>query len=518
MLQTGDISRRARRPSVAPIQIPATPVQTTPLQLKRRASRASRKSRSIKTSVNVPPSPAWASDSELDPVSAVSGVSAARDALNKSFSFSARTPATGFGFEESVSQEKKDIDLAFAKEMGHRMERQDSATLPRDVMWESAQETKSLSHKSSSQSLKKRKRDAVISINPLPPLEAFTSPKQDSRHVKTPIKESTRNDEQSPSAAPTRKDSLFRSRPRAPPRANPPPQAVSPSTQKLGYLDQLALSRMSRIAEGDTEASSGTGSPAFSPPSNRRFRKQKPSLSSPRTAPSTGGTSPSLYSNISSPHYSPGQKSGPPSSRTDSDLESFLEGFQISKSVSSPSFKHDQESFNSKSPRSPLYNKGSVPLSASTAFSSLGPPSSSFAGVFRTISEPPTSQRSDCSQPVSGSSTPSKAPSQTTNFTTQTKHTKSTAITSPTGSVPNSARGPKQVLRYQEDSSPSIASSTIKTPVTGSQSKGKRDEINTYRKLLTIIMFRYCNTPEISRRCPVGREQSIYIFTSFSSC
>ena len=92
LLQSGDQPRRARRPSVAPIQIPVVPVQTIPLQLRKRASRASRasrKSRSNRTSVNAPPSPGWASDSELEPASAVSGVSAARDVLSKSFSFSA---------------------------------------------------------------------------------------------------------------------------------------------------------------------------------------------------------------------------------------------------------------------------------------------------------------------------------------------------------------------------------------------------------------------------------------------
>lgn len=449
------------------------PVQTIPLQLRKRASRASRvsrKSRSNRTSVNAPPSPGWASDSELEPASAVSGVSAARDVLSKSFSFSARTPATGFGFGDATAQEKRDSDVAFAREMGSRMARQDSATLPRDLVWESVPETKSISHKSSSQSLKKRKRDAVISVDPLPPLDSLASPKQDNRSAKSPTREIPNNGEQSPPAAPARKDSLYRSRPRQQPRANPPSLPIGPSVQKDDYIDQLARHRMSRIVEGDTDASSGTASPALSPPLGKGFRKQKSSLGSPRTAPSTGATSPSMYSSFTSPHHSPRKRSGPPSSRTDSDYESFLDGFPGSNSLSSPSFGRETST---KSPKSPSSSKGSVPLSASSISSSLGLPSGSLTGVFRTISEPPCLKRSDRSQPDSTSSTPSKAASQTSYSTSQTKYTKSTAITSPTGSVPLSSHAQKRFLPSREGSSSSLASSTIKTPVSSSQAKSE---------------------------------------------
>ncbi|THH03253.1 hypothetical protein EW145_g6402 [Phellinidium pouzarii] len=78
-------TRRVPMPIVAPIQIPSSPAQTVPVQSQQHASRKRRSN-----TLHTPSSPGWASDSELDPASAVSGISTARDVLTKSFSFSAR--------------------------------------------------------------------------------------------------------------------------------------------------------------------------------------------------------------------------------------------------------------------------------------------------------------------------------------------------------------------------------------------------------------------------------------------
>lgn len=415
-------------------------------------------------SVNAPPSPGWASDSELDPISAVSGVSAPRDIMSKSFSFSARTPATGLGFGDADSQGKRDSDFLFAKEMGQRIARQDSATLPRDLVWESTQETKSVSHKSSSQSLKKRKRDAVISIDPIPSLEALVA--SGSKSIAKLSLGKILDDEPSDPAVPTRKESLYRARAR-PPRVNPIPRTTTPSTQKLDYNDQAALHRVSRILEGDTDASSGITSPALSP-ANKGLRSPNSAISSSKITPSTGATSPSLYSAYSSPRPSPRKPSGPSSYKSDSDLDSFLEGFKGSQALVSPHFRRERGGAHLKSPKSPLSAEGSVPPSASPISSSPGPSSGSLSGAFRIITERQRINRSGVDQFNSGSSAPSKAVSQSNYAPAQNKPAKASLISS--GPL---SRADEVTPRINESSTSSIASIPIKAPVTKTQDQSK---------------------------------------------
>ena len=103
-------------------------------------------------------SQAWASDTELSPIS---GMSEARNALASSIAFDSRTPASsiyGWGQEG---------------EGRRRTNRQDSATLPKESVWETVPRSNPVSRKSSARSMKRRRRE--LGSLELPPLEALPS-------------------------------------------------------------------------------------------------------------------------------------------------------------------------------------------------------------------------------------------------------------------------------------------------------------------------------------------------------
>ncbi|KAI5121597.1 hypothetical protein M0805_009468 [Coniferiporia weirii] len=402
------------KPVVKPIQIPTLPLLPKGVSEQHLRQPADRKRRSRPASRRLssphPHSPAWASDSELDPNSAISGTSAARDVLLKSFSFSARTPGLQFGFGDPPVRERRDTDGdgdAGEREGEERamMMRQDSATLPRDAVWEGTTKSPAtISRKSSAHSISRRRRiaaavaaAAAVAEPPLPSIKASdisasASAREPRVTQKTKKGEEPEKEEKRP--VPPRKDSVFRPRPRNAGVGHPPPPVMNPSSQKLGYEEQVALHRISRITEGDVEGSSvGTGSPPppLSGSSSReplgRVRSGSAGLGSPAATPSVAASSPSKYSKYSSsssPNPSPGNMSmsGVPSSRTtDYDQESFLDDFQFTSpgsgsqqhsQSSSPPVKSRRQAGYSVGPFSP-FGMGVPMTAASTASGSMSP-------------------------------------------------------------------------------------------------------------------------------------------------
>ena len=350
MIRSQRFTQEKRRmgplPTVAPIKIPASPVKTASAK----SHSVSRIRRSIASN-----SPVWASDSEISPVS---GLSAARDVLGETFSFSARTT----GFSESTGKEK---------EMGSRMARQDSATLPKDPVWENAIRTPSVSRKSSAQSVKKRRLD-------LPPFEAFVLSSPLLRKDGETMEEKT--GQVTLDKLPPRNDSMKAHRREGSLGVRPPP-GLTPSAQKLDCADQAALHRISRIIETDAEASvsqptssSVNGSFPIPPQKDFRGKPDQFRLGSPFKLPSAL-SSPSTYSKYTaSPHPSPGKRPafsphGATSGVSDSGNESFLEDFEFVGPSSGPSSRGGRSGY-AGSADSPY--EAQVPMTAASMSSRNG--------------------------------------------------------------------------------------------------------------------------------------------------
>ncbi|KAL5520648.1 hypothetical protein ACEPAF_2649 [Sanghuangporus sanghuang] len=353
---TQEKRRMAPLPTVAPIQIPASPVKT----VSTKSRRASRVRRSITSN-----SPAWASDSEISPVS---GLSAARDVLAETFSFPARTA----GFIEPSGKEK---------EIGNRMARQDSATLPKDAIWESAVRSPSVSRKSSTHSVKKRKLDTTALD--LPPFEAFvlSSPflHRDGENVEA------KNEVMPKEQLPPRNDSMRGHRREGTLGMRRRPPGLTPSAQKLDYTDQVALHRISRILETDAEVSNASVSQPASSSVNSSFpspgkkdiqdKLDQFQLGSPFKLPSALST-PSTYSKYTASLYSsPGKRlalspQGASPGNPDPGYESFLEDFDFVGPSSGPSSRGGGRSGYAGSADSPY--EAQVPMTAASMSSVHG--------------------------------------------------------------------------------------------------------------------------------------------------
>ncbi|KAL5478317.1 hypothetical protein ACEPAI_2501 [Sanghuangporus weigelae] len=353
---TQEKRRMAPLPTVAPIKIPASPVKT----VSTKSRRASRVRRSIASN-----SPAWASDSEISPVS---GLSAARDVLAETFTFSARTA----GFIEPSGKEK---------EIGNRMARQDSATLPKDAIWESSIRSPSVSRKSSTHSVKKRKLDTTALD--LPPFEAFvlSSPflRRDGENVEA------KNEVMPKEQLPPRNDSIRGHRREGSLGMRRRPPGLTPSAQKLDHTDQAALHRVSRILETDAEVSNASVSQPASSLVNGSFpspgkkdvqdKSDRFQLGSPFKLPSAVST-PSTYSKYTaSPYSSPGkrpvlspQDASP--GNLDPGYESFLEDFDFVGPSSGPSSRGGGRSGYAGSADSPY--EAQMPMTAASMSSVHG--------------------------------------------------------------------------------------------------------------------------------------------------
>ena len=260
----------------------------------------------------------------------MSGLSAARDVLAESFSFSGR----GTVFGESSAREK---------ELNSRVARQDSATLPKDPVWEGAVRSPSISRRSSSQSMKKRKRDA-----PVGDLRTLGASASSLRRAQKDDGDDEVNFALVPKEqqiAPPRSDSIrMHSRNGLVLKGALPP-GLTPSAQKLDQGDQAALHRISLIMESDREISTASLSPPVSGSTSASLsgrmkmdsRSKVNALGSPFKIPSAL-SSPSTYSQYTtSPFASPGKLSVPRSAggrsnksgKNDDGYESFLEDFDV---------------------------------------------------------------------------------------------------------------------------------------------------------------------------------------------
>lgn len=256
---------RSRRmgplPTVTPLQIPSTPVRIVPTQIQKRSSRTRvRRSRSLTphSGQRVSASWAWASDSEASPVS---GISAAREVITKSFSFSAR--ATAFGNDVS--------DIGVGTSSGsNRPLRQDSATLPRDGLWDIVDTcftSLPLSRKNSSNSSKRKRgtRESDKDISNEQTTSTVPAPIKPSvfliRHPGTEVTEDPKYNYEEKAV----KESLS-----APPLPNASLRRINlRNVPTDGFMNSstqasIQLHRISRITEGDAEQTSASLSPPAS--------------------------------------------------------------------------------------------------------------------------------------------------------------------------------------------------------------------------------------------------------------
>ena len=419
--------RIQRMASVTPIQIPTVSLSTLPVQRQHQNENAgltltSNLSARTPGASLAPHSPAWNSDSEdMDPVSAVSGISVACDAIGKSFSFSARPSA---GFQEGSTP---------GRDLGHRMTRQDSATLPKDFDWlnaapatsstqrhrsverkkslerKSVERKRSLERKKSTRSLKRERRDVVVDEQVVAGGSIYIPEDDD--------KASSSSLQRRPSG------------PRHRTSVGIPPIAT-PSTQKLHYEDQAALHRISRIVENDGEASV-----TIVPTPERSAASTSSDKRTPITPPLRSKTSkaslPSVYS-VPSPRSDENQ--GYDNVRKSSmDYESFWEDFQFVSPTSQRGQGHQRGYSQTTLPMTATtthsgtisvptsasgYTPGSQPHSGSTAAYSYisGPMSGSGSGsgsasgtaVSPGYTFPPSSNVSSPGQPASAASSRGK--------------------------------------------------------------------------------------------------------------
>lgn len=294
--------RMVPMPAVTPLQIPFSPSQeATPVP----RSGGIRRSALTLSGQSL----GWNSDIETD--SSISGVSTARDVFSKSFSFSTRPS----NVETPV------------RELNQRMVRQDSATLPRDVNWDGAAQPMEVVSRSSSRSMKRRKRDAAAA-GVLPPPDAFVVPAREPR-----VEQSQRDVEvEDLPAPPPRKDSVPRANVRTL-HASPP--SVTPSALKLSRTEQAALHRVSRIAETNAEASIVSAIPPSGQYEGLKISDAR--HASPQVV-SSALSSPSVYSKHSASRSSSPARSQRYASTSvhpsKMDYESFLDDFQVISPVS----------------------------------------------------------------------------------------------------------------------------------------------------------------------------------------